>query len=161
MANTWCVEGRYVSSSTSGATRSSWSGGIHQGELAFVNLNITEFVSAVRDLNFGKLIQFFQTSTPSRSGTPTESVSHTCSFCQGGTLHNTRIFTNGRLLKHHTFHTFGRHEFAVQGWVGATQTEASWIVPPKASTSIGDLLSALLSEIISDLTDEIVALIRR
>ena len=161
MANTWCVEGRYVSSSTSGATRSSWNGGIHQGELAFVNLNITEFVSAVRALNFGKLAKFFQVSDPSRSDTPAESVNHTCSSCQGGTLHNTRIFTEGRLLKHHTFHAFGRHEFAVQGWVGAMQTEASWIVPSKAPTNIGDLLSALLSEIISDLTDEIVALIRR
>ena len=151
----YCVEGILESLSTPGASVSSWSGDLHEGELKIFNIDVTGIGAAIKERALSRFIQFMQMNKPARTDTPLETSTYTCTNpCQGGKIHNTRQIASARLYQHITYHLYGEHSFTSGGASWSPETEAHVTVPIASFSSTSDLWAIFTSELGNDIAEE-------
>ena len=154
----WCVEARFISESTPGATESTWSGKVYATESKIRIQNMAAL--AGRDID--GFLELYKPVAPDITKSADSYISHTCPLCRGGTKQTSDLAVTGRILKNPSIYAYGTHAFTSAGWSDLATTTATVPLPPTfdASASLMEHdpnIGRLYSELEEDLTGELLS----
>ena len=143
-----CVEGRFITTSSPGATNVSISGTLYEVERTSDNLPTLNWDSIIEN-PYDEFERLFQTILPNRDGKSLDTLDTVlCEICEGKTVRTHGDFVMGRLFMHSTLHITGEHTFEVGGWSETLNTTASVNVSPHSGPRL-----PLFTNLVSDELD--------
>ena len=148
----WCVEARFVTESTPGASNSSWQGQVYMTESSIGADDVFDLVQ----LDFSGFQALFTAAPANRSDPPDRSIAHTCtSPCRGGTLQTEHMTVWPRYLKLPTIYVYGSHTLPGGDLPTIIETKVLWEVPSKMGDSPGAHFGGMLGELREDLEEDV------